>query len=67
MASVISALFKFCSTNRIFTYLKGFYNTGEVKELNNLVKLKGKFRTQLAYHRFLTIVCLVNRVVPAYI
>lgn len=67
MASTLfKSLLKFCSADHLFTYLKRRYDTGEVKILNNLIKLKGKLRTQLASHRFLTS-CLVNRVVPGYI
>lgn len=66
MGSLFQAIFKFCSTNRIFNYFKRRYNSGEVKELNNLVKLKGKLRTQLITYRFLN-QCLINRVVPAHI
>ena len=63
MFPLFKAILKFCSTHHLFIYLKRRYSANEVRQLNNLIKLKGKLRSALISYRFLK-QCLHNKVVP---
>ena len=63
---IISAIFKFCTDKRLFTYFKNRLNGPQVSVLNNIVALKGKLRNQLIQLKFLE-ECLNNKVVPGHI
>lgn len=63
MNPLLLAIFKFCSTNRLFKYFKQRYSSSQVGDLNNIVKLKGKLRGLFLSRNFLND-CLQKRVVP---
>ena len=43
--TLLKAILKFCTTNKLFKYFRWRYNDDQLKDLNNVVKIRGKIRT----------------------
>ena len=63
---LFNAMVKFCTTNQLFTYFHRRYNDDQMKQLNNVVKIKGKIRTLQLSSKFLKD-CITKRVSPSFI
>ena len=63
---LFKAIVKFCTTNQLFTYFHRRYNDDQMKQLNNVVKIKGKIRTLQLSSKFLKD-CITKRVSPSFI
>ena len=66
MSIILKCIFKFCCTNQMFVYLRQRYNSSQLSNVNNVIRLKGKLWTTVLSNSFLR-TCICNRVVPVYI
>ena len=64
--TLLKAILKFCTTNKLFKYFRSRYNDDQLKDLNNVVKMRGKIRTLRLSNAFLK-ECIAKRVAPQYI
>ena len=53
MNTLLSAIFKFCTTNQLFKYFRRRYSDQQLKILNKLVKTRGKIRSATSQIVFL--------------
>jgi len=54
MNLLLHAIFKFCTTKRLFKYFRQRYSDQHLKCLNKLIKIRGRIRTFLSKTAFLT-------------
>ena len=64
--STFRAILKFCTTKNLFKYFRKRYNSEQLRELNNVVKIRGKIRTAKFSIKFLD-ACKNQHVVPSFI
>ena len=64
--TILKAILKFCTTNKLFKYFRRRYNDDQLKDLINVVKIRGKIRTLQLSNAFLK-ECIAKRVSPRYI
>ena len=64
--ATFQAILKFCATKNLFKYFRKRYNSEQLKELNNVVKIRGKIRTVKLSTEFLDD-CKTHHVVPSFI
>ena len=64
--TLLKAILKFCTTNKLFKYFRRRYNDDQLKDLNNAVKIRGEMRTLQLSNVFLK-ECIAKRVSPQYI
>ena len=53
MNTLLSAIFKFCTTNQLFKYFRRRYSDQLLKILNKLVRTRGKIRSAISQTAFL--------------
>ena len=53
MNTLLSAIFKFCTTNQLFKYFRRRYSDQQLKILNKLVRTRGKIRSAISQTAFL--------------
>ena len=63
---LLKSLLVFCTTKNLFKYLRRRYNNEQLKELNNVVKIRGKIRTAKLSIEFLES-CKTQHVVPSFL
>ena len=63
---LLKALLKFCTTKNLFKYFRRRYNEEQLKELNNLIKIRGKIRTVKLSIEFLKS-CQSQHVIPSFL
>ena len=63
--TLLKAILRFCITNKLFKYFRRRYNDDQLKDLNNVVKIRGKIRTLQLSNAFLK-ECTTKRVSPRY-
>ena len=64
--TLLKAILKFCTPNKLFKYFRRRYNDYQLKDLNNMVKIRGKIRTLQLSNAVLK-ECIAKRVSPRYI
>ena len=57
---------KWCTTKKLFTYLRQRYDRGQIENLNYIVKLRGKIRT-LKWNKIFLGRCISRKVAPTFI
>ena len=66
MPLLLKAILSFCTTKNLFKYLRRRYNKEQLKELNNVIKVRGKIRTAKLSIQFLKS-CKTQRVIPSFL
>ena len=66
MNTLLSAIFKFCTTNQLFKYFRRRYSDQQLKILNKLVKARGKIRSAISQTAFLK-ASIGQRTLPKFV
>ena len=66
MNVLLSAIFKFCTTNQLFKYFRRRYSNQQINILNKLVKTRGKIRSAISQTAFLK-ACIAQRTLPKFV
>ena len=64
--TLLKAILKFYTTNKLFKYYPRRYNDDQLKDWNNVVKIRGKIRALQLFNVFLK-ECITKRVLRRYI
>ena len=66
LALLLKAILSFCTIKNLFKYFRQRYNAEQLKELNNVIKIRGKIRTVKLSIEFLKS-CKIQRVIPSFL
>ena len=66
MIKIFKYVLKFCTSKNLFKYFRVRYTLEQLKEINNVVKLRGKIRTSKLSIEFLDS-CRTQQVIPTFI
>ena len=66
MVKITKFVLKFCTTKNLFKYFRERYSSDQLKEINNVVKLRGKIRTSKLSKEFLDN-CHTQQVFPTFL